>query len=280
VVDFEYAAPQHDRNIALAGHSTNLLGVPTALVAGADFNEHPFELHIHGTRETNAGLFDKLAGARTVAEAGVLFQDYMSLVFGFEDEQRLKTDALGRRRFRSSYLSLLQDWGFDSNNAQSAVLKGWVESRFGLLPTYHKAPISGFTTRAWMEYIQDKMNSRYHNNCIYLQLDLLYEFCQWAAKRFNVPAGSHMTLYRGVNRLTEDCVREKSDGHHMTLRLNNIVSFTDRRSRASEFGDYIIEAKVPVVKLLFFNELLPRHALRGESEYLVIGGSYRVRVSY
>jgi NAD+--dinitrogen-reductase ADP-D-ribosyltransferase len=268
------------RNIALTGHSTNLLGIPTALLAGTDFNEHPCELHIHGTRETNAGLFDKLADARTVAEAGAVFQDYMSLVFGFEDEQRLKVDAQGRRRFRSSYLSLLQDWGFDSNNAQSAVLKGWVESRFGLLPTYHKVPISGFSTPAWMEYIQDKMNSRYHNNCIYLQLDLLYEFCQWVAMRFNTPAGSHMTLYRGVNKLAEDCVREKSDGRRMILRLNNIVSFTDRRSRASEFGDYIIEAKVPRVKLLFFNDLLPRHTLRGESEYLVIGGSYQVRVCY
>lgn len=268
------------RNIALSGHSTNLLGISTALLASADFNAHPCELHIHGTRETNAGLFDKLADARTVAQAGDLFQDYMSLVFGFEDEQRLKVDAQGRRRFRSSYLSLLQDWGFDSNNAQSAVLKGWVESRFGLLPTYHKAPISGFATKEWMEYIQDKMNSRYHNNCIYLQLDLLYEFCQWVAMRFNTPAGSHMTLYRGVNKLTRDCVREKSEGHRMILRLNNIVSFTDRRSRASEFGGYIIEAKVPVVKLLFFDDLLPRHTLRGESEYLVIGGSYEVQVSY
>jgi NAD+--dinitrogen-reductase ADP-D-ribosyltransferase len=279
VVDLNDATPQCGRNIALTGHSTNLLGISTAFLASTDFNEHPCELHIHGTRETNAGLFDKLEYAQTVAQAGALFQDYMSLVFGFEDEQRLKVDAQGRRRFRSSYLSLLQDWGFDSNNAQSAVLKGWVESRFGLLPTYHKAPISGFTTRAWMEYIQDKMNSRYHNNCIYLQLDLLYEFCQWVAMRFNTPAGSHLTLYRGVNKLT-DCVQEKNDGHRMVLRLNNIVSFTDRYSRASEFGDYIIEAKVPKVKLLFFNELLPRHTLRGESEYLVIGGSYQVQISY
>ncbi|MDD1631991.1 MAG: NAD(+)--dinitrogen-reductase ADP-D-ribosyltransferase, partial [Methylococcaceae bacterium] len=30
--------------------------------------------------------------------------------------------------------------------------------------------------------------------------------------------------------------------------------------------------------LVFFNELLPRHALHGESEYLVIGGDYRVKV--
>jgi hypothetical protein len=34
------------------------------------------------------------------------------------------------------------------------------------------------------------------------------------------------------------------------VRFNNIVSFTDRR-RASEFGAYILEVEVPMVKLIF-----------------------------
>jgi len=64
----------------------------------------------------------------------------------------------------------------DSNNAQGAVFKGWVESRFGLFPTYHKENIAGFFSKSWITYIEEKMNSRYHNNCIYMQLDLLYDF--------------------------------------------------------------------------------------------------------
>jgi NAD+--dinitrogen-reductase ADP-D-ribosyltransferase len=56
------------------------------------------------------------------------------------------------------------------------------------------------------------------------------------------------------------------------------VSFTDRSSIASEFGGYILEVEVPMVKLVFFSDLLPHHALRGEAEYLVIGGDYRVTV--
>lgn len=127
-------------------------------------------------------------------------------------------------------------------------------------------------SKDWVTYIEEKMNSRYHNNCIYMQLDLLYEFCQWVIERFQVPAATHKTLYRGVNALG-DWSRE-----HKIVHFNSIVSFTDRYSIASEFGGYVLEVEVPMVKLVFFNDLLPHHALRGEAEYLVIGGDYRVKV--
>jgi NAD+--dinitrogen-reductase ADP-D-ribosyltransferase len=263
----------------MIGHSSNMVGIPTHLLATTEFNDHPVPLHIHGTCEANTGLFRMLDRSPDLARASSVFQDYMSLVFGFEEEQYRGTDALGRRRFQSSYLRLLQDWGFDSNNPQGAVLKGWVESRFGLFPTYHKVPLEGLATAAWMAYVEEKMNNRYHNNCIFLQLDLLYEFCQWAVARFRIPAEHHLALFRGADRLDELRLIDEGNGKEGVLRLNNIVSFTNRRSTASEFGRYIIETRVPVVKLLFYNELLGSHALRGEAEYLVIGGDYRVRIS-
>lgn len=268
------------RSVALAGHSTNLVGIAPSLLASTEFNDHPQPLHIHGTRETNRGLFEGLQRTTDLAEAGALFQDYMSVVFGLDETQRLGTDRTGLRRYRSSYLHLLQDWGFDSNNTEGAVLKGWVESRFGLFPTFHKAPLTGFATPAWATYVEEKMASRYHNNCIHLQLDLLYEFCQYAIARFGVPGGSHVKLFRGVDSLDEHCVVQHLEGREKVLRLNNIVSFTNRRSTASEFGAYILEARVPLTKLLFFNDLLPHHALRCEAEYLAIGGNYRVLVSW
>ncbi len=266
-------------SIAHLGHSTNLIGLSSYFLASEHFNQHPQAVHIAGTRETASGLFDLLNQQNTRAECGRIFQDYMCVVFGFESEQRIKQDRYGRRRYRSSYLRLIQDWGMDSNNAQGAVFKGWVESRFGLFPTYHKQPIDNFSGQAWMHYIEEKMNSRYHNNCIYMQLDLLYEYCQWFIKRFAIPASGHKTLFRGVNCLDGHTILDSKNTPHKTLRFNNIVSFTDRRSIASEFGAYILEVSIPVVKLVFFNELLPNHALHGEAEYLVIGGSYSVKVS-
>lgn len=260
-------------------HSTNLVGLSTDLIGSALFNDYPQPLHIAGTRESACGLFDLLAKQTTPEACGQAFQDYMCVVFGFDAEQRLANDTSGRRRYRNSYLRLLQDWGMDSNHAQAAVFKGWVESRFGLFPTFHKQSITGFGTKAWIGYIEEKMNSRYHNNCIYMQLDLLYEYCQWIIERFGIPAASHKTLYRGIDCL-DDCMIEHQNKHEKIVRFNNLVSFTDSPSTAGEFGSFILKTEVPVVKLIFFNDLLPHHALRGEAEYLAIGGAYRVRVSH
>ena len=60
----------------------------------------------------------------------------------------------------------------------------------------------------------------------------------------------------------------------------NLASFTGERDVAGCFGDTILEVRVPIAKILFFNELLARHPLKGEGEYLVIGSDYRVTTSY
>ncbi|HWP00318.1 MAG TPA: NAD(+)--dinitrogen-reductase ADP-D-ribosyltransferase [Methylococcus sp.] len=256
------------------------MGIPTGLLASAAFNAHPLPLHISGVRELNPALFIRLAHCTDLREAAAVFQDYLCVLFGLNGEQRAGIDGDGRRRFRSSYLKLLEGWGFDSNGPQGAVLKGWVESRFGLLPTFHKEPLTRFPSPAWIAYIEEKMSSRFHNNSINVQLDLLYEFCQWALTRFRTPAVRHITLYRGENRFDEHRLSGPRDGRWLNVRLNNLVSFTPRREIADEFGDIILEVEVPVVKILFFNELLPRHPLQGEAEYLVIGGEYRVKACY
>ncbi len=224
-------------------------------------------------------MFSKLEACPSLSEAGVIFQDYMDLVFGHESEQLHGSGYRGRRRFRSSYLGLLQDWGFDSNNPQGAVFKGWVESRFGLFPTFHKAPLTRFGCHKWMRYVEEKMNSRYHNNCILLQLDLLFEFCQLAVRRFTHPDAAHVVLYRGIDTLDEFHQDEPGRTGERIIRLNNVVSFTRHKSIATEFGAHVLEARVPIVKLVFFSELLPAHGLRGEAEVIAIGGTYRVRLS-
>lgn len=114
------------------GHSTNLVGVPTGLLASIAFNDYPVPLHIAGVREMNRSLFEMLSQAESAEEAAWAFEEYMGTVFGLDVEQRDKADAPGKRRFRSSYLRLLKGWGWDSNGPEGAVMKGWVESLFGL----------------------------------------------------------------------------------------------------------------------------------------------------
>jgi NAD+--dinitrogen-reductase ADP-D-ribosyltransferase len=261
-------------SIATVGHSSNLVGVPTGLLASASFNDFPITLGIRGTREAHAGLFESLNQAETLESARQRFQEYMNATFALEKKRK------GARRFHASYQRVLEDWGFDANSPAGAVLKGWVESRFGLFPTFHKEPIRRFNSPAWIAYMEEKMSSRFNNNDIKTQFDLLYEFCQWALLRFHAIGRKHLRLYRGTNDLRDQQLVQSIDSRTAIVRLNSLASFTSQRSIADEFGDTIMEAEVPVVKVLFFNALLSPHTLQGESEYLVIGGDYRVRMSY
>ena len=263
------------------GHSTNLLGRSSEWLASCDFNDNPVPLHISGVREMNRSLFDMLAQAVDLAEAGEAFTCYMMAMFGIDPEQREEAGrGTGRRRYRSSFPRLIEGWGFDSNGPAGAVLKGWVESRFGIGPSFHKEIIERVSTRAWTTYVEEKMSSRFHNNAIWVQLDLLFEFCQWAIPRFAYPGQTHLTLFRGINALDEHWIVERIDKRNAVIQLNNLVSFSSDRGIASCFGDAILTARAPVSKILFFNRLLSSHPLQGEGEYLVVGGDYRVTVEY
>ena len=124
------------------------------------------------------------------------------------------------------------------------------------------------------------MSSRFHNNAIYVQLDLLFEFCQWAIERFAFPGQTHLTLFRGINAFDEHRIVERTGKRTAVVRLNNLTSFSSDRGIASCFGDTILTARVPVSKIVFFNGLLSSHPLQGEGEYLVIGGEYRLTAEY
>ena len=261
-----------------AVHSTNFVGIPTGLLASTAYNDYPAALHIHGVRETNPALFRMLADSTCVAEGIEAFRNYMQTVF--ELEARPTVDANGRKRYRSSYLRLLRGWGFDANAREGAVLKSWVESRFGLLPTYHKVRLGHFPSEAWIAYIEEKMSPRFHNNSIFLQLDLLYEYAHWMLAHYLMPGKTHVTLYRGVNDFAEHQLLSRSGKRDAVARQNNLISFSQDRDVADRFGDTILEVEVPITKILFFNGLLPGHVLKGEGEYLVIGGDFRVRLAY
>jgi NAD+--dinitrogen-reductase ADP-D-ribosyltransferase len=272
--------PRHN----VIGYSSNPLGVPMELLVHCDFNDYPMPLHISGVREMNPNLFEMLARSSDLLDAGEAFTCYMMAMFGIDREQREDTAGQGtgaiRRRYRSSFLRLIKGWGYDSNGPEGAVLKGWVESRFGIFPTFHKEIIQRISSRAWTTYVEEKMSSRFHSNSIYTQLDLLFEFCQWALERLVVPGRTHLILYRGINAFDEHQVVERIDKRTALMRLNNLSSFTSDRDIAECFGDTILTVQVPVSKVAFFNTLLSTHPLKGEGEYLVIGGEYRVTASY
>lgn len=281
-MDHDPAQPQH-------WYSTNLVGVPAPLLASTAFNANPVVLSIAGTREAHAGLFALLERSRDLSEARDMFVHYLVIAFGLRKPEAHELASLGaaeRRRWRSSWRKLLQGWGMDANGAAGAVLKGWVESRFGLVPSFHKAPLARFPSPAWVAYLQEKAASRYNNNNIHQQLDLLYEFCQWALRR-HAPSSAttttpqrHLRLWRGSNQCEEQVVAGSLHDRHCTVRLNNIVSFSLSQEDASCFGDWVFEVLVPVCKLLVFPNLLPGQIMQGEREVLALGGDYAVVARY
>jgi NAD+--dinitrogen-reductase ADP-D-ribosyltransferase len=270
--------------IAQRQYRAGMVRVSPALLGSTAFNAQPTPLHISGTREQHAALFRLLEETRSAEDAATLFQDYMAETFGISPDFKGAPGADGRQRFRSSYLRLLKGWMFCSNKAEGAVLKGWAESRFGLLPTFHGEPLKRLSSEAWTNYSEQKLSTRFHNNMIHEQLDLLFEFCQWSVARLLGDGCAHLTLYRGVNDFDEHHIVGRCDSRAagrrtVILRLNNLVSFSNDRDIAGQFGDHILEARVPRVKLVFFRDLLPRYPFQGEGEYLVVGGDYLVTSS-
>lgn len=268
-------------------YSTNLVGVPAPVLASSAFNLNPVPLSIAGTRETHPGLFALLDRSQDLNEAREMFVHYLVIAFGLRKPELQELAGMGvaeQRRWRSSWRKLLQGWGMDANGPAGAVLKGWVESRFGLVPGFHKAPLARYPSPAWMTYLEEKAASRYHNNNIHQQLDLLYEFCQWALQRFALPGSAvsarHLRLWRGSTRCEEQLISGRLQDRRCTMRLNNIVSFSLSREDAACFGDWIFEVQMPASKVLVFPGLLPGQVLLGEQEVLALGGDYDVVACY
>ena len=263
-------------------YSTNLVGIAAPVLASTAYNAHPVPLHVAGARETNPGLFALLARSADMAEARFVFEHYMSLAFGLE--RREPGDAPRERESRhrrASYLKLLQGWGLDANGVAGAVLKGWVESRFGIAPVFHKERLLRFPSPVWVAYLEEKGASRHHNNNVYQQLDLLYEFSQWMLARFSpLGAGPRVLLWRGSTRCEEQIVSGSLRERRCTVRLNNLVSFSLTREDAGCFGDWLLQAQVPQHKLLLWPGLLDTASLRGEGEVLALGGDYEVEAAY
>lgn len=267
-------------------YGSNLVGVPALELASTGFNAQPVPLSIKGIRAVHPALFAQLETAPTLLAARERFVHYMDDAFALHKPPHPAASAAvppDQRRWRTSWRKLLQGWGMDANGPAGAVIKGWVESRFGLTPTFHKAPLGHYPSDAWVAYIEEKNASRYHNNHIHQQFDVLYEFCQLSLRRFGPPASGptpqHTRLWRGSNRCEEQLVAGRLTNRRCTMQLNNIVSMSLCAQDASCFGDWVLQVHVPLCKLLVYPGLLPGQVLQGEQEVLALGGLYEVEAS-
>jgi len=260
----------------------NRCNLPAVILGSLTFQSHPQHLEIDGVSAFYADLFQALHVLDTPQLRAQKFQDYMTVKFRLSTPEDAggaqdQGSAKGRSRTKADYRQMLCGWSFDADGREAAVLKSWVESRFGLLTRYHKGSLHDRTEPYFALFLQDRANGLHNTNALETQIDVLHAFCQFElAQRFaNL---THLTLYRGVNRLDAFEVLSKSDRHHQVMLFNNINSFTANRDTAGEFGDHILTVQVPLSKIVFFSGLL-EGLLQGEDEYIVLGGVYAVETA-
>lgn len=257
--------------------SLNLCEQPPWVLASRQFNEDPQPITLQGISSADRRFFESLSATELPEQRADLFADYLTVKFYLNEAEDQTGHA--RRALKNSYIRFLRGWGMDSNGPEGATLKGWVESRFGLAPTFHKRPLRAPTAndpeQEYSPYDVDRTIGIARTNAIYGQFDLVYRYCQYELQRQS-PAQRWVTLYRGTYDASEHVITERLDRRNYYVRLNNLSSFSADPERAWEFGTTVWRVRVPAVKVFFYTDLIPTVHLKGEDEYLVIGGEYRV----
>lgn len=252
----------------------NRCNVPAVILGSITFQRFPSPLQLDGVAELHADLFRRLDALDDKAARAEAFRDYLTVHFCLEELEKAGLDERSKKRANANWMRVLRGWSFDSDGREGAILKGWVESRFGLLARFHGEPLRDFSGAAYLRYQEMRSAGLYGTNALEGQLDLVYAYSQYEFQRTAAP--SRIELYRGINRLAEHETLTGSKKRQIVL-FNNMVSFTTSRERASEFGDYILTALVPTPKVFFSCGLLPG-VVKGEDEFLVIGGVYDIAI--
>lgn len=248
--------------------------LPPWSIASAEFQEHPQPLEIGQVNITDRRIWQRLTAIKSPEERGRVFHEYVTVKFRLHEWAEHADKA--RAGLRHSYVRVIRDWGVDSNGPAGASLKAWVENRFGLRPTYHQGRLADDPEARGL-YARHHMISAARFAGLFMQLDLLYTFTQLELARLH-PGTKHLRLYRGTHDPEEYALAHDADPAAAPLvTLNNLSSFTSDREVAWEFGSSVWAVEVPLPKIVFFSGLLPSNLLLGESEYLVLGGEYRVQ---
>jgi NAD+--dinitrogen-reductase ADP-D-ribosyltransferase len=253
----------------------NRCNLPAAMLGSLSYQRHPVPLRLDGVAELHQRLFTLLDGLEHPAQRAQQFMDYMTVYFRLEALESVGlTPSKRKLRGRADYLRMVRGWAFDPDYREGAVLKAWVESRFGLLPRYHKGSLNDFSGGNYLRYMEERSKGLYNTNALETQLDLVYAYCQYELHR-QFPSKQHLKLYRGFNQVGDNELLANPDGRPWIVLLNNLSSFTASWERADEFGDHMMKTDVPLAKIFFYNQMLPG-LLKGEDEYVVIGGVYEV----
>ncbi|RRJ82934.1 NAD(+)--dinitrogen-reductase ADP-D-ribosyltransferase [Aestuariirhabdus litorea] len=250
----------------------NRCNLPAVILGGLGFQQQPAPLYLDGVQALHRDLFERLQRLTDPLQRQQQFIDYLDVHFCLDDPEAAGYVAGASGRPKATWRRTLRGWLFDTDSREGAVMKAWVESRFGLLPRYHRGSIRDFSGDTYRGYLEARARGLYNTNALEAQLDLLYSFCQYELAQ---SGAEPLYLYRGINRAEAlEQVGVNGAGQPVVL-LTNLNSFSRELERASEFGDRVMRVQVPRQKLVCHDSLFPG-LLKGEGEHLVIGGLYAI----
>jgi NAD+--dinitrogen-reductase ADP-D-ribosyltransferase len=252
----------------------NLCDLPAWYIGSLAFNDNPEPIEIQTVFPMHQGLFRQLDAMDDPNQRTFWFNAYIKEKYHLDELEQNHTQR-AKRSLRNTYVRYLRGWGVDSNSIEGAVLKSWVESRIGLRTTFHRGKVTSDDPEDELAFAIDRMKGMAASNAIHSQLDLVYSFCQYEMGRRH-PGLRWFSLYRGTHDPNDYQTIEVISSRERIVRLNNLCSFTPDAERAFEFGSTVWATRVPVVKVFFHSQLFPQSILKGEDEFLVIGGMYRV----
>lgn len=260
--------------------SLNRCNVPASILGSHTYQQNPIPLKLDCVMELHAKFFQSITPIQSIEQRSLLFREYMACAFllgnseeaGFELKCSHKSPHKSRHKL--DYLRLLRGWMFNSDSIEGAIMKRWVESRFGLLTINHDGLLGQLNPAADHHYLNDFTEGLYNTNALESQLDLLYSYCQYELCE---QKHEQYQLYRGINKLAQHTIIGEVKNDEQLLLLNNLNSFSNDPLFCETFGDIILNIKIPSSKILYFPQLLSG-VLEGESEYLVIGGVYQAKI--
>ncbi|MGC2165277.1 MAG: NAD(+)--dinitrogen-reductase ADP-D-ribosyltransferase, partial [Gallionella sp.] len=221
----EFVGVSTTTNITLPRYAhlpINRCNLPAAILGSLTYQKHPVPLLLDGVAELHSGLFDHLDKLPDAGERAQAFMLHVSASFFLtQPEQVGLTENIHRNRMNADYLRMVRGWSFNPDGIEAAVMKGWVESRFGLLQRYHAGPIRDFSGSNYRRYLEMRATGLYGTNALEAQLDLLYSYCQYELHRRKSDS-LHLTLYRGVNRVDEYETVAKLRNRRRVVLLNSL----------------------------------------------------------
>src|SRR5690242_2052658 len=132
----------------------NRCNLPAMILGSVTYQAHPTPLELDGVAALHRDLFERLDASADVALRAQTFRDYMTVHFLLDHLEEAGLTAEHGGRAKANWMRLLRGWSFDADGREGGVLKGWVESRFGLLPRFHGEPLRDYAEPGYRRYLE------------------------------------------------------------------------------------------------------------------------------